>query len=182
MVDSPCQHDAFVNFHIAQHDIADNGQTGNKECSEQNRVHKGQITQPRQITGNSKVEGNKEQQVAAGNIDPFAIIPEKLRHPGDDDNDRNGCKNTQRVVLGFTLCMQMKPESRTFIPYRLPLPGNRCIEPVNTPFLHAQHFPQTAIALEFGKTVDRHGSKQVDIDIEVLRVEGDLRKMKIGCL
>ena len=74
--------------------------------------------------------------------------------------------------MGFTLCMKIKPESRIFIPYRLPLHGDRCIEPANTPFLHAQHFPQTAVALEFGKTVDSHGSKQVDIDIEVPGIKG----------
>jgi len=37
-----------------------------------------------------KVEGDEKQQVAAGNIDPLAIFPEKTPHPGDDDNDRNG--------------------------------------------------------------------------------------------
>ena len=99
---SPCQRESFVNFHVTQHNVDNNGQSGNEECGKQYRIHERQIAQSRQITGDNEVEGDEEQQVRTGHIDPLAVILQEEGEPRDQDDQHDGEKDPEKIEIGLS--------------------------------------------------------------------------------
>lgn len=76
-----------------QPDIAGYGSAGDNERGDHDGIKNGEVAEPGEVCCDGEVEGNKDQEVATGDLGPISVITEEERDPGKDDNDGDGSED-----------------------------------------------------------------------------------------
>ena len=73
-----------VHFHPLENYGKEEDETGDDESNDEDEVQEGEVAQSGKQTGDGEVEGNEQEQVAAGDVHPFAVVLEEegTRRPG----------------------------------------------------------------------------------------------------
>ena len=87
------------NLQTLKDHVEDDDQGTDDESTDQDCIQEGHVAQTWQVVGDGEIEGYKYQQVTAGDINPFAVIPQEESDPGYQDEQPN--REKQRLRTGL---------------------------------------------------------------------------------
>jgi hypothetical protein len=70
---------------------------GDDERGDHDGIKNGEVAEPGEVCCDGEVEGNKDQEVATGDLGPICVITEEERDPGKDDNDGDGSEDPDKI-------------------------------------------------------------------------------------